>query len=587
MMTIARLKRGVTIARAQQDMDRVQSEMIRLFPAFNTGWRVRVRSLTDQLTSGVRPALLVLLGAVGFVMLIACANVANLLLARATTRQRELAVRAALGADRRRLLQQAFTESAVLAAAGAGAGLVLAWWAINIVRTTVAVRLPVPRLDAVAIDPHVLGFVLGAGAFCACVFGVLPALSASGGTVTLLLKDGGRTGTGARGVRARNVLVVVETALALVLLVAAALLGRSFIALMRVDPGFDPAHTISMKVTLPEPRYREGRQFFDQLYAGIDALPGVEASGGVSFLPMNGLGAATDFSIVGRATAAPGNEAVADVRVVTHDYFKAMRIPLLRGRLFDSRDAGSQRNHVIVSAELARRFFPDIDPIGKQIVIDWTDRAPDEIIGVVGDVHQLTLDDEIRPTTYWPPSRFGYPWNSVVIRTSADPSRLVPQVGALVHRFDPTIALADVRTLDDVMSISVAERRLTMLLLASFAAVALLLAAGGIYGVVSYSVTERTHEIGIRMALGAARERVMRMVLGEALALVGSGVVAGALGAWLLTRMLRTLLFGVKPTDPATFAAVAALLTAVAAIAAWIPGLRATRVDPVVALRSE
>jgi putative ABC transport system permease protein len=586
LFVVARIKQGTTIQRAQQDMDRVQAEMIRLFPAFNTGWHVRVRSLKDELSRNARPALLILLGAVGFVLLIACANVANLLLARATTRQRELAVRTALGAGRRQLLSQMFVESGVLATAGTAAGLLLAWWAVVIVRTTVAAHIPVPRLEAVSIDRVVLGFTAAAAVICAMVFGIAPALSAGGVNPLGVLKDGGRTGTSAGGRRARSFFIVAETALALVLLVGAGLLVRSFVALMRVDAGFDPSSTITMKITLPTAKNAEARQFFDQLYAGIDALPGVQASGGISFLPLNGLGAATDFSIPGRP-ASDRERMVADVRVVTHDYFKAMRIPLIRGRLFDSRDTGGASHRVIISADLARRFFPNQDPIGRQIAIDWNDQTPDEIIGVVGDVHQLTLDDEIRATTYWPPSRFAYPWNTVIIRTSGDPVRIVPNVGALVRRYDPAIAVADVRTMDEVMSVSAAERWLTTLLLSAFAGLALVLAAVGIYGVISCSVTERIHEIGIRMALGAAQRTVMRMVLTQALTLTSAGVAAGALGAWQLTRLMKTLLFGVPPFDPFTFVAVSALLTLVAAVAAWIPGLRATRIDPVLALRSE
>jgi len=586
ILVLARLKRGVTVARAQQDMDRVQAEMIRLFPKFNTEWRVRVRPLKDQLTAEVRPALFVMLGAVGFVLLIACANVANLLLARATNRRRELAVRAALGADRRRIVSQTLVESGVLSSIGCSAGLLLAWWAVALFRTTVAAQLPVPRLEAVRIDGWVLAFAVASAIGSALVFGLAPALSAAAISIVNTLKDGGRTGTAAGAVRTRGVFVIAETALALMLLVGAGLLIRSFVALMHVDTGFNPSRAITMKVTLPTSKYGEARQFFDRLYSQIDALPGVQAAGGVSFLPLNGLGAATDFTIPGRPVPSDGDRPVADVRVVTHDYFKAMGIPLLRGRLFDSRDDAAPHK-VIVSADLARRFFPNEDPVGRRIAIDWNDNDPDEIIGVVGDVHQLTLDDEIRATTYWPPSRFAYPWNTVVIRTTGDPSRIVPEVSALVREYDSTIALADVRTMDDVMSISAAERRLTMLMLSAFAGLALLLAAVGIYGVISYSIGERTHEIGIRMALGAARGTVMRMVLRQALTLVAIGVAAGAAGAFILTRLMKTLLFGVPPSDPTTFVAVGALLTLVAATAAWVPGLRATRVDPVIALRAE
>jgi len=586
ILVIARLKRGVTVARAQQDMDRVQAEMIRLFPKFNAEWRVRVRPLKDQLTADIRPALFVMLGAVVFVLLIACANVANLLLARATNRRRELAVRAALGADRRRIVSQTLVEGGVLSAIGCGAGLLLAWWAVVLFRTTVAAQLPVPRLEAVRIDGWVLAFAVASALVSALVFSLAPAVSAAGISIVTTLKDGGRTGTAAGAVRTRGAFVIAETALALVLLGGAGLLIRSFLALIQVDAGFNPSRAITMKVTLPTSKYAEARQFFDRLYSQIDALPGVQAAGGVSFLPLNGLGAATDFSIPGRPVPPDGERPVADVRVVTHDYFKAMGIPLLKGRLFDSRDNAAPHK-VVVSADLARRFFPNEDPIGKRIAIDWNDNDPDEIIGVVGDVHQLTLDDEIRATTYWPPSRFAYPWNTVVIRATGDPSRIVPEVSALVRQYDSTIALADVRTMDDVMSISAAERRLTMLVLTSFAGLALLLAAVGIYGVISYSISERTHEIGIRMALGAARGTVMRMVLQQALRLVAIGGAAGAAGAFILTRLMKTLLFGVPPSDPVTFGAVAALLTLVAATAAWVPGIRATRVDPVVALRAE
>jgi len=586
ILVIARLKRGVTVARAQQDMDRVQAEMIRLFPKFNAEWRVRVRPLKDQLTADIRPALFVMLGAVVFVLLIACANVANLLLARATNRRRELAVRAALGADRRRIVSQTLVEGGVLSAIGCGAGLLLAWWAVVLFRTTVAAQLPVPRLEAVRIDGWVLAFAVASALVSALVFSLAPAVSAAGISIVTTLKDGGRTGTAAGAVRTRGAFVIAETALALVLLVGAGLLIRSFLALIQVDAGFNPSRAITMKVTLPTSKYAEARQFFDRLYSQIDALPGVQAAGGVSFLPLNGLGAATDFSIPGRPVPPDGERPVADVRVVTHDYFKAMGIPLLKGRLFDSRDNAAPHK-VVVSADLARRFFPNEDPIGKRIAIDWNDNDPDEIIGVVGDVHQLTLDDEIRATTYWPPSRFAYPWNTVVVRATGDPSRIVPEVSALVRQYDSTIALADVRTMDDVMSISAAERRLTMLVLTSFAGLALLLAAVGIYGVISYSISERTHEIGIRMALGAARGTVMRMVLQQALRLVAIGGAAGAAGAFILTRLMKTLLFGVPPSDPVTFGAVAALLTLVPATAAWVPGIRATRVDPVVALRAE
>jgi putative ABC transport system permease protein len=521
------------------------------------------------------------------VLLIACANVANLLLARATARQRELAVRAALGADRSRLVRQLLAESVLLSLAGGAAGLALAWWTITVLRRTVATRLPIPRLEAVAIDGWVLVFACTAAIVCGVVFGIVPALTAAGASFTDALKEGGRTGSAARGARIRNTFVVVETALALVLLVGAGLLIRSFVTLLHVDAGFDPSHIVTMKITLPQPKYGTAEQFFDQLYSRIDALPGVQASGGTSFLPLSGLGSATSFKVVGRPDPPYGQEPVCDVRVVTHDYFKAMGMPLVAGRFFDSRDKGPQKNHVIVSAAMARKYWPDESPIGKKVVISWDTDTPDEIIGVVADVRHTTLEAESRPTIYWTPARFAYPWNSVVIKTAGDPMRIVPEVAAIVHAADATIAVAEVHRMTEVMAISVAERRFTMLLLSTFAGLALLLAALGIYGVISYTVTQRTQEIGIRMALGAQPAAVLRMVVGQAMALTTTGVVIGGAGAFVLTRLIQKLLFGVQPSDPITFLAVALLLGGVAAAASLMPGLRATRVDPVTALRNE
>jgi putative ABC transport system permease protein len=424
----------------------------------------------------------------------------------------------------------------------------------------------------------------------AIAFGLAPALSAAGGSLTTALKEGGRSGTGARGARTRNTFVIVETALALVLLVGAGLLIRSFITLLNVSPGFDASHTVTMKVTIPTSRYDSAdrqRAFFDDLFQRLDALPGVEAAGGNSFLPLNGMGAATAFEIVGQPKPPAGQENVADVRVVTHDYFKAMRIPLLRGRMFDQRDAGAKVRRVIVNDALARKYFPNQDPIGKRIVIWWYEQGEDEIVGVVADVRDSALETEPRAMTYWPPARFAYPFMTVAIRTAADPKAIVPAAAAALHDIDPHIAAADVRTMSEVVDVSVAERRLTMLLLAVFASIALLLAAVGIYGVISYTVTQRTQEIGIRMALGAQRGQVLSMVVRQALVLAGAGILIGAAGAMLLTGLMRNLLFGVQPSDPLTFAAVAGMLGIVAAAAASVPGLRATRVDPVIALRTE
>jgi putative ABC transport system permease protein len=587
---VGRLKDGVSMAQAQQDMARVHAELARLFPAFNTGWTADVVPLRQQLTGDVRPALWVMLGAVGFVLLIACANVGNLVLARATARQRELAVRAALGAGRGRLIRQMLAESVLLSLVGASAGLVLAWWATIGLRTTVADRLPIARLEQVGIDGKVLLFTVAAALVSAFIFGLAPALTSAGAKLTDSLKDGGRSGSAARGARVRSAFVVVEMALALVLLVGAGLLLRSFVTLLRVDPGFDPSRTMTVKVSIPQSKYADAAQqqaFFNQLFERLDALPGVTATGGTSFLPISGLGSATGFEIVGQPKPAPGQQPVTDVRVITHDYFKAMGIPLLHGRAFDGRDTGTGVRRVIINQTLATKHFPGQDPIGKSIVVSWNDEVPDEIVGVVGDVRHQDLETEARATIYWPPSRFTYPFMTIAIRAAGDPRAVVSPAIAALHDIDPNVAGADVKTMEEVIDGSVAQRRLTMLLLSIFAGLALVLAAVGIYGVIGYSVSQRTQEIGIRMALGAPRATVLRMVVGQAMALALVGVAVGAVGAWLLSRLMQKLLFGVTASDPLTFVAVSILLALVAAVAASIPGLRATRVDPVIALRAE
>jgi putative ABC transport system permease protein len=590
ILVVGRLKDGVSLAQAQDDMTRVSAELTRLFPKFDTGWTSRVVGLRDQLTGDVRPALIVMLGAVGFVLLIACANVGNLILARATGRQRELAVRAALGASRGRLVRQMLGESLLLSFAGSAAGLLLAWWAVVLLRTAVAEKLPIPRLESVGIDGDVLLFTLAAALVSAILFGTAPALSSAGARLTDGLKEGARGGTSGRGARVRSVFVVVEMALALVLLIGAGLLMRSFAALMHVDPGFDPAHTLTLKVSLPTAKYQQREQvraFFDEFFARVDALPGVKAAGGTSFLPLNGLGAATGFQIVGRPEPRAGEEPVCDVRVITNHYFQAMGIPLLRGRLFDDRDRGTNVRRLIVNDTLAREYFPNEDPLGKSLVVSWNDSGPDEIVGVVRDVRSQDLEAEPRPMIYWPPARFTYPFMTVAVKTAGDPRAAASTIVSVLHQLDAEVPAADVRTMEAVVDLSLAQRRLTMLLLTIFAAVALVLAAVGIYGVISYSVTQRTQEIGIRMALGAPRASVMRMVVGHAMMLALAGVAAGATGAWLLTRLMQKLLFAVKPSDPVTFLALSVLLALVAAVAASLPGLRATRLDPVIALRSE
>jgi len=590
---VGRLKAGVSPEAAHEDMVRVHAELTRMFPNFNTGWTARVVPLKEHLAGEIRPALLVLLGAVAFVLLIACANVANLLLARATARSRELAVRAALGAARVRLVRQMLGESLVLAAAGGAAGLLLAWWTIRALRVVVAQRVPIHRLDTVTLDGTVLAFTVLAALVSGLFFGLVPALTASGGNLHESLKEGGRTGTAARGARVRSVFVVVEVAIALVLLVGAGLLIRSFTQLLSIDRGFDSSRLSTMRVSLPGSRYGEAAQrvqFFQRLQDRVAALPGVHAAGAISALPLSGPGAATRFYIVGRPDAPAGQEPVCDVRIVTGRYFNALGMPLIRGRLFTPRDSGNASNRVLINETMAREYFAGEDPIGKRIRVNFGlmgDAKDEEIVGIVGDVRHTRLETEPRATVYLPHERSPTNSMTLALKAASDGTPVVGGVIAAVRALDPALAVGDIRTMEEVVSRSLAQRQLVMLMLAIFAGAALVLAAVGIYGVIAYSVTQRTQEIGIRMALGAQQREVLWMVVGHALKLAAVGVIIGAAGALALTRLMAGLLFSTRPYDPATFLSVAALLTAIAALASYVPGRRAARVDPVIALRSE
>ena len=585
LSVIGRLKPGVTLVQARDDLAAAQRELTRMFPAFNTGWTTNVVPVREQLTGSIRPALEVLLAAVALVLLTACANVANLLLARATSRGRELAVRAALGADRARIARQLLAESAVLGLAGGAAGLLLASWALHVLHTVVAERLPVARLETAVVDYRVLAFTLAASLLSALLFGVLPAVSGAR-DLTTALKDGGRTGSGARGGRARSAFVVIEIVLALVLLVGAGLLLRSFTRLASVDPGFTPDHTLTMRLSLPSARYSDAQmmQFYSRLFARIDTLPGVQAAGAVSFLPMTGLASATRVQIVGQPAPAAGQEPVADVRVVNHAYFKAMGVPLIAGRLFNDDNPSDAHGRIVVNSTLARQYWPGEDPIGKRLRVNWGDTVDDEVIGVVGDMKHAGLEAPARATTFWPYPRTVYNTMTLVVRGAGDQRALSSAIVPLIREQDAQLAVTDVRSMDEVIAVSVAERRLLMLLVSIFACAALALVAVGVYGVIACSVTQRTQEIGIRLALGAQRSQVLGMVVGRAMALAAGGVAAGVLVAAGIARLLANFLFDISPWDPATFASVSIVVLLVSFAASWIPGLRATRVDPVVAM---
>jgi putative ABC transport system permease protein len=590
MIVLGHMRPGVTLAQAQAEMDTIQSGLQKQFPEFNTGWATTVIPLNEQLTGTLRPALLILLAAVGCVLLIACANVANLLLARGTSRRRELAIRTALGASRRAVIGQLLTESLVLSLTGGILGLLFAWWGVTALKSVIAVAIPLfPRLDEIQVNLPILSFTLGLSLVTGALFGVVPAMTLSGGNFSDSLREGGRSGTPQEGL-ARSAFVVAQVALALLLLAGAGLLIRSFVRLTEVDPGFRPDGVMTAKISVSGDRYKDERvrEFFNQLFEGVARKPGVAAAGGVSFLPMNGMAAATGFSIVGQEDPPLGQERVCEVRVVAGDYFEAMAIPLIAGRTFTRREQTDESVHlVLVNETLARQHFPN-GAIGQRIIVSWNDQSPDEIVGVVGDVHTSDLETTPRETIYWPQGRFTYPWTTAVVRMRGqDASAAVPLVREEVRRLDSSVPISDIRPLDEVVARSVAQRRLTMLLLAVFAGVALVLAAVGIYGVMSYLVAQRTREIGLRMALGAREQDVLRMVLGRALALAASGVALGAIAAWLLTRYMTALLYQTEPGDPMILGVVSLVLACCTLLASYIPGRAAMRVDPLIALRAE
>lgn len=604
LVPVARLKPGIDLAQAQADMNRITTRLAAEFPDRDAGWASNVVLLQEQLVGSVRPALGVLLGAVGFVLLIACANVANLLLARATSRQRELAVRAALGASRLRLVRQLLVESLALAAVGAAGGVFMAYWGLRTLLAATAEQFPIPTLDTASLDGGVLAFAVFLSLATVLIFGLAPALSASRPDLGNALKEGVR-GTSVRHGRLRASLVVVEVAMAVVLLAGAGLLVRSFQHLVAVDPGFEPEQVLTLQVSLPgatysEPSARVG--FFQELTGRLSRLPGIVASGGVSFLPLDGMGAATGFRALDRPEPPKGQQPVTDVRMISGDYFSAMGIPLVRGRLFTGSEVSAASagvpsagaaspvttGVVVVNEAMAREMWPGEDPIGKRLLVSWSDPdVTDEVIGVVGDARLVSLDGQVRPTVYYPHNRTAYSALTVVVRASLDPASLTSAVVAQVREMDPQQPVANIRTMGDVIGASVGQRRIIMLLAGLFAGVALLLAAIGLYGVLAYLVAERTREIGVRIALGAQRGAVLGMIVRRALTLTVMGAVAGLAGALALTRLMRSLLFQVTPSDLSTHGTVIVVLVSVALLASLIPAWRATRVDPVVALRQE
>lgn len=582
------LKPGVTIEQARSDMNALGVRLEQQYPDFNKGWGITLVPLHQQLSGDLKPALMILLGAVGFVLLIACANVANLLMARAVTRQKEFAIRSALGAGRSRIIRQLLTESLLLAVGGCLIGLLLARWGID------ALLALSPRdllsLPAVNMDKRVLVFALAISVLTSLIFGLLPALESSRPKTGESLKEGSR-GTTGRSQRALNWFVVAQLALSLMLLVGSGLMIRSLLRLQSVNPGFDPDNVLTVSVSLPRAKYPEPQKkidFFQQLLGRVRQLPGVRTAGMGSGPPFAGVPAATSFTIEGRPAVAPSDEPVTDVRMIDQDYFRTLGIPLLNGRNFTNREVEKESHVVIINEAMARQHFPNESPLGKRLTIDMKEKnEPCEIVGVVGDVKWKALDVTSGPMIYWPQAELPDFPMMLVIKTSSEPTDFVGAMRREVLAIDKDQPISEIRSMAGLMSDSISRARFATSLLSIFAVVAFVLASVGIYGVMSYSVTQRTNEIGIRIALGASRPNVMSLVLKRGLLLAGGGVVIGIIGSLALTRLLTTLLFGVSATDPPTFVVVSLLLMAVALLATYIPARRAMRIDPLEALRYE
>ena len=591
---IARLRPGVSPEQSASEVATLGKALQQQHPRENTDVGFTTFPLQEALVGDLRPALLVLIGAVGLVLLIACANVANLLLARAAARETELAVRTAMGAGRGRLVRQLLTESLVLGAAGGFAGLLIAFWGCD---TLVALQPQgIPRLNEIAVDRHVVLFTVGTSLLTAIFFGAIPAAQMTRASLATCLKEGGRGTMAARGsARMRAALVVAEMALAVMLLAGAGLLIRSFDRLQSVDPGFRPDETLSFELSLPRTAYQKDEQvsaFFDRFIERVRAVPGVRSAGAVMALPLSGARFNISFRVLGRPESAPGQEPSMEVRVATPDYFRTMGIPLLRGRLFNEGDAADVPWVVVLSESAAREYFPNEDPIGKRIEMGWRRRTDDkraggEVVGVVGDVKELGLAEAFPPEIYLPARQWPVGRMTIVAHTAVPPLSLAEEMTQVVHDLDATLPIAEMRTVSDVVAESIAQPRFYMLLLAVFAAVALALAAIGIFGVMSYTVSQRTREIGIRMALGAQGGSVISMVVRQAMVLAVAGLAVGLAGAAALSRTLTTLLFDLSPTDPGTFAAVGGVLAFVALLASYLPARRAASVDPIDALRAE
>ena len=587
LSVIGRLRAGASPAQAQQEMSAIAEGLAAEYPDSHAGWGAQLASAHEQLVRTVRPALLVVFAAVGFLLLIVCANVANLMLARLASRRREIAVRAALGAGRLQLLRQLLTESAVLALTGGALGLLVALATVRLVQSLPARSLP--RAADVRVDAAVLLFTVGLSLAVAALFGLLPAFQISRSSLRDAVNESSGATRGPASLRLLNGLVVLEVAVALVLLVGAGLMTRSFADLMRVRPGFDPERVLAAQIHLPQSAYRTGAdrvRFFEELVARTRVLPGALSAGAVTALPMHpvGIDFALPFTIEGRAPHPTAEEPQADIRAATPGYFETMRIPLLAGRLLEDGDRQGAPAVLVINETLARRYFQAEDPIDRTI---RTPHGAARVVGVVGDTRHYGLDSEPRPAIFLPFLQNAFPGMALVVRTAADPAQFAPLVRREVLALDPAQPIFDLRTMEAVLSQSVFVPRTSMLLLAAFAGAALLMALVGIYGVIAYSVGQRTRELGVRMALGATAGGTVRMIVRSSMGSVALGVVIGLAGAVVVSRALSGMLHGVGPLDPLVFGAVPLALAAAALVASLLPARRAAKVDPIEALRVE